>query len=41
MRQIEEAPFAYKPIQLIIEVQMKAEIIYIVARLSPILTVKT
>ncbi len=39
-RRIEEAPAAYKPIQSVIDVQVKAGIIDVVARLSPILTFK-
>jgi tRNA-splicing ligase RtcB len=39
-RRIEEAPAAYKPIQSVIDVQVEAEIIDVVARLSPILTFK-
>ena len=37
-RRIEEAPAAYKPIQSVIDVQVEAGIIDVVARLSPILT---
>ena len=39
-RRIEEAPFAYKPIQSVIDVQVEAEIVDVVARLSPVLTFK-
>lgn len=39
-RRIEEAPVAYKPIQSVIDVQVEAGIIEVVARLSPILTFK-
>jgi len=39
-RRIEEAPAAYKPIQSVIDVQVKAGIIDVVAQLSPILTFK-
>lgn len=39
-RRIEEAPAAYKPIKSVIDVQVEAEIIDVVARLSPILTFK-
>ena len=39
-RRIEEAPAAYKPIDSVIDVQVKAGIIDVVARLSPILTFK-
>ena len=39
-RRIEEAPVAYKPIDSVIDVQVKAGIIDVVARLSPILTFK-
>lgn len=39
-RRIEEAPAAYKPIQSVIDVQVEAGIIDVVARLSPILTFK-
>ncbi|MFN6461335.1 MAG: RtcB family protein [Nostoc sp. DedVER02] len=39
-RRIEEAPAAYKPIQSVIDVQVEAEMIDVVARLSPVLTFK-
>ncbi|AFY58303.1 hypothetical protein Riv7116_5942 [Rivularia sp. PCC 7116] len=39
-RRIEEAPAAYKPIDSVIDVQLKAGIVDVVARLSPILTFK-
>ncbi len=39
-RRIEEAPVAYKPIQSVIDVQVEAEMVSVVARLSPILTFK-
>ncbi|MEH1971559.1 RtcB family protein [Nostoc sp.] len=39
-RRIEEAPAAYKPIQSVIDVQVKAEMVDVVARLSPVLTFK-
>jgi tRNA-splicing ligase RtcB (3'-phosphate/5'-hydroxy nucleic acid ligase) len=39
-RRIEEAPAAYKPIQSVIDVQVEAKIIEVVAILSPILTFK-
>jgi tRNA-splicing ligase RtcB (3'-phosphate/5'-hydroxy nucleic acid ligase) len=39
-RRIEEAPAAYKPIESVIDVQVKAGMIGIVARLSPVLTFK-
>jgi tRNA-splicing ligase RtcB (3'-phosphate/5'-hydroxy nucleic acid ligase) len=39
-RRIEEAPAAYKPIQSVIDVQVEAGMIEVVARLSPILTFK-
>lgn len=39
-RRIEEAPAAYKPIDSVIDVQVKAGIVDVVARLSPILTFK-
>ncbi|MBW4507367.1 MAG: RtcB family protein [Scytonematopsis contorta HA4267-MV1] len=39
-RRIEEAPAAYKPIESVINVQVEAGMIDIVARLSPILTFK-
>ncbi|MDF5734283.1 MULTISPECIES: RtcB family protein [unclassified Nostoc] len=39
-RRIEEAPAAYKPIQSVIDVQVEAEMVDVVARLSPILTFK-
>lgn len=40
-RRIEEARIAYKPIQSVIDVQVEAEMINVVARLSPVLTFKT
>ncbi|MEH2035234.1 RtcB family protein [Nostoc sp.] len=40
-RRIEEAPAAYKPIQSVIDVQVEAEMVDVVARLSPVLTFKT
>ncbi|MGJ5630408.1 RtcB family protein [Nostoc sp. CALU 1950] len=39
-RRIEEAPAAYKPIQSVINVQVQAEMVDVVARLSPVLTFK-
>ncbi|HYX16296.1 MAG TPA: RtcB family protein [Nostoc sp.] len=39
-RRIEEAPFAYKAIQSVIDVQVEAEMVDVVARLSPVLTFK-
>jgi tRNA-splicing ligase RtcB (3'-phosphate/5'-hydroxy nucleic acid ligase) len=39
-RRIEEAPAAYKPIQPVIDVQVQADMVGIVARLSPVLTFK-
>jgi len=39
-RRIEEAPAAYKPIEAVIDVQVKAGIIDVVARLRPLLTFK-
>ncbi|MEJ6483295.1 RtcB family protein [Nostoc punctiforme UO1] len=39
-RRIEEAPAAYKPIQSVIDVQVEAEMVEVVARLSPVLTFK-
>jgi tRNA-splicing ligase RtcB (3'-phosphate/5'-hydroxy nucleic acid ligase) len=39
-RRIEEAPAAYKPIQSVIDVQVEAGMVDIVARLSPVLTFK-
>lgn len=39
-RRIEEATAAYKPIQSVIDVQVKAEMVSVVARLSPVLTFK-
>ncbi|MBH8577809.1 RtcB family protein [Nostocaceae cyanobacterium CENA369] len=39
-RRIEEAPAAYKPIQSVIDVQVEAQMVDVVARLSPILTFK-
>lgn len=40
-RKIEEAPAAYKPIQPVIDTQVQAGIVDIVARLKPILTFKS
>ncbi|MDZ8052825.1 MAG: RtcB family protein [Aulosira sp. ZfuVER01] len=39
-RRIEEAPAAYKPIQSVIDVQVEAKMVGVVARLSPVLTFK-
>ncbi|MBD2487947.1 RtcB family protein [Aulosira sp. FACHB-615] len=39
-RRIEEAPAAYKPIQSVIDVQVEAQMVDVVARLSPVLTFK-
>ncbi|MFN6518257.1 MAG: RtcB family protein [Nostoc sp. CreGUA01] len=39
-RRIEEAPAAYKPIQSVIDVQLEARMVDVVARLSPVLTFK-
>jgi tRNA-splicing ligase RtcB len=39
-RRIEEAPVAYKPIQPVIDAQVKAEMVSVVARLKPVLTFK-
>jgi tRNA-splicing ligase RtcB (3'-phosphate/5'-hydroxy nucleic acid ligase) len=39
-RRIEEAPAAYKPIQSVINVQVEAGMVDVVARLSPVLTFK-
>ncbi|WP_256973120.1 RtcB family protein [Nostoc sp. T09] len=39
-RRIEEAPAAYKPIQSVIDVQVEAEMVGVVARLCPVLTFK-
>ncbi|MEH2265236.1 RtcB family protein [Nostoc sp.] len=39
-RRIEEAPAAYKPIQSVIDVQVEAKMVDVVARLSPVLTFK-
>ncbi|MCC5606981.1 RtcB family protein [Nostoc sp. CHAB 5834] len=39
-RRIEEAPIPYKPIQSVIDVQVKAEMVDVVARLCPVLTFK-
>ncbi|OUL26198.1 RNA-splicing ligase RtcB [Nostoc sp. RF31YmG] len=39
-RRIEEAPAAYKPIESVIDVQVEAEMVSVVARLSPVLTFK-
>ena len=40
-RRIEEAPAAYKPIESVIDVQVEAKMVDLVARLSPVLTFKT
>ncbi|QIR41592.1 RtcB family protein [Tolypothrix sp. PCC 7910] len=37
---MEEAPAAYKPIQSVIDVQVEADMVDVVAQLSPILTFK-
>ena len=39
-RRIEEAPAAYKPIQSVIDIQVEAGMVDVVARLSPVLTFK-
>ncbi len=39
-RKIEEAPIAYKPIQPVIDTQVEAGIVKVVAKLSPVLTFK-
>ena len=39
-RRIKEAPIAYKPIQSVIDVQVEAEMVDVVARLSPVLMFK-
>ena len=39
-RKIEEAPLAYKPIQPIIDTQVKAGLVKVVAKLRPVLTFK-
>ncbi|BAZ31699.1 hypothetical protein NIES4074_41720 [Cylindrospermum sp. NIES-4074] len=39
-RRIEEAPAAYKPIQSVIDIQVAAGMVEVVARLSPVLTFK-
>ncbi|KAF3887958.1 MULTISPECIES: RtcB family protein [Nostocales] len=39
-RRIEEAPAAYKPIQPLIDVQVQADMVSVVARLTPVLTFK-
>jgi tRNA-splicing ligase RtcB (3'-phosphate/5'-hydroxy nucleic acid ligase) len=39
-RRIEEAPIAYKPIQPVIESQVKAGMVAVVAKMQPILTFK-
>ena len=39
-RRIEEAPAAYKPIQPVIDVQVEAQIVGIVAKMKPVLTFK-
>ncbi|OAD24058.1 protein belonging to Uncharacterized protein family UPF0027 [Candidatus Thiomargarita nelsonii] len=39
-RRIEEAPAAYKPIQPVIDAQVAAEMVSVVAHLRPVLTFK-
>lgn len=39
-RRIEEAPAAYKPIQPVINVQVEAQMVGIVAKMKPVLTFK-
>jgi hypothetical protein len=39
-RRIEEAPAAYKPIQPVIDAQVRAGAVRVVARLEPVLTFK-
>ena len=39
-RRIEEAPAAYKPIQPVIDAQVEAGMVRVVAKLKPILTFK-
>ena len=39
-RRIEEAPAAYKPIQSVIEVQVEAQMVDVVAKMKPVLTFK-
>ena len=39
-RRIEEAPAAYKPIQPVIDAQVKAKMVQVVAKLKPVLTLK-
>ena len=39
-RRIEEAPAAYKPIQPVIDVQVEAQIVDVVAKIKPVLTFK-
>jgi tRNA-splicing ligase RtcB len=39
-RRIEEAPAAYKPIQPVIDVQVEAQIVGVVAKMKPVLTFK-
>ena len=39
-RRIEEAPAAYKPIRSVIDAQVNAKMVEIVARLQPVLTFK-
>jgi tRNA-splicing ligase RtcB len=39
-RRIEEAPAAYKPIQPVIDVQVEAQIVDLVAKIKPVLTFK-
>lgn len=40
-RRLEEAPAAYKPIQPVIDAQVRAEMVQVVARLQPVLTFKS
>ena len=39
-RRIEEAPAAYKPIQPVIDAQVEAQIVGVVAKMKPVLTFK-
>jgi tRNA-splicing ligase RtcB (3'-phosphate/5'-hydroxy nucleic acid ligase) len=39
-RRIEEAPAAYKPIQPVIEAQVEAQMVDVVAKIKPVLTFK-
>lgn len=39
-RRIEEAPAAYKPIEPVIDVQVEAQMVGIVAKMNPVLTFK-